>query len=654
MDNGAVMTDTESLNLTANAEATVVDPQAVADLMLALERVFKIGVYYPAGHVLCDQVADHFLGALTRVVGKARVLRFEYLRGILSVQGLELEVGLRGVRNFQDLLNELGVSGVEIDGDVNAADLHTFVSKLLAYRNQVKGARNFQQIIVEGMPPTIRVQHLEFLARESTDSESDEEVDPSRPTIDILLSALAKHGLSKEQLALCRKLLEAIPSLLKERHQAGVALPFVTWSDVEKLLLQAVEQDSGASRSEGARRPGTHLNLDALAAIFTTLGQEADAENPRHAIDLLVSLSQRKPVTSASKPTAVKEAPRASSGDRPEMPLEELQAAMEANARLADGPPVLDGDDRCEELSILMQMLTRDQKLPVQVRIQNLIRDVLSSPLEAAERRIAVEGVRQLMDGEESERLAGAVVMMTDALRRSEHNSTLAFLRDVCEGRSQEQLAAIWPFLVNEILLTGEQREPEEFQKLCDLAARLPEEHMQRGLSQLEHLEALRDKHFAADIFAPPPLPLCPIAALLLNSTQAPMIGERLLRGLQRKPLNWLSEAVVPLLGGYQQRHRRFLSELLRQADQQQFTSALTVSAGRIIAESLPGLSRKERREPWVPAAIRAVSKLPVSNAEATLREIAYKRRFLVLYPWPLACRTAARETLAVLRKRAE
>ena len=152
------MTDAESPNLTTDitdAEATVVDPQAVADLMLALERVFKIGVYYPAGHVLCDQAADHFLRAHARVVGKSRVLRFEYLRGVLSVQGLELEIGLRGVRNFQDLLNELGVSGVEIDSDVNAADLHTFVSKLLAYRNQVKGARNFQQIVVEGMPPTI-------------------------------------------------------------------------------------------------------------------------------------------------------------------------------------------------------------------------------------------------------------------------------------------------------------------------------------------------------------------------------------------------------------------------------------------------------------------------------------------------------------------
>jgi hypothetical protein len=131
------------------------------------------------------------------------------------------------------------------------------------------------------------------------------------------------------------------------------------------------------------------------------------------------------------------------------------------------------------------------------------------------------------------------------------------------------------------------------------------------------------------------------------------MIGERLLRGLQRKPLNWLSEAVVPLLGGYQQRHRRFLSELLKQADRQQFTPALTTSAGRIIAESLLDLPGKERREPWVQAAIRAMSRLPISNAKAALREIVYGRHFLILYRWPTACRTAARETLAVLRERA-
>ena len=108
----------------------------------------------------------------------------------------------------------------------------------------------------------------------------------------------------------------------------------------------------------------------------------------------------------------------------------------------------------------------------------------------------------------------------------------------------------------------------------------------------------------------------------------------------------------MPLLGQFQPEHRQFLTEVLRQADQEKISKALADSAGRIIVKALPSLSRSERDEPWVATTIRALVRLPVPSRRWVLSDIVRSRKFVLFREWPQAAREAARETQAELDDR--
>ncbi len=643
------MNDLQMSVVERESASTIVDPEAVVDLMVALERVFKIGVYYPSGHAMCDQAADLFLRALIKVVAKAPALRFECGRDTLSVQGFELDPALRGVRGFRELLNEVGVSAIDIDSTVTAADLHRFVMQMLAYRNRIRGAHDFQQVIIEGMPPTVTVEHLEFVARDldANDAGGPGGLDSANPSLEALLATLLKHGLTPQEMARCRRLLEAVPGYLQANRFDGVALPQVSWLDVEKLLLRAAKQPAGGPDDGSAGQRSPSANLDALAAIFAALGEKEAATDPRQAIDLLVALSRRTPPAAepTATPAAAGAAPSAAKPAPTEEPsLVELRAAMAACAEMVCGGPLLGSEHRGELITILVQFLQRDQKPQVQLRIQKQLRDILRTPMQPAERQITVDGVRHLLGLGDPERLHGALRIVLEALRSSEHGLPLGFLCDVVRGRPREDLLALWPFLVNELLLTGGRQHEETFAEACAAVIRPTPAEMEAGLPVLETLESLRDRRCARDVFAPPPTALYPVFATLLHSPHAPFIGDQLLSGLRYKPLSWLSEAVMPLLGRFQPKHRRFLIEILELGDRDEIPAETAESAGKILAEALPRLPRENRREPWVPVAVGAVARLPVPGGAEFLREVQHSRRFLVAHEWPDSCRRAARE----------
>ncbi len=651
------MTETLTADTTPVDEARLVDPQAVADLMAALERVFRIGVYYPAGHVMCDQAAAHFLSALERTLGKAPSLRFALAGGMLHLQDVPLDEELRGVAGFREILTLLGISAVTIDSNITPGELHEFVTRLLAYRNQIKGTHSFQQLMVGEMPLSIAVEHLEFTAREP-DEDQDETTgsgDRNNPTLESLLTALARHGLEAEELERCRRLLEAIPAYLKQNSLDGAALPQVSWQDVEKLLVRAAQvtvEPVGDGQGDGrSERAGGNVNLDALTAIFKTLGECADAENPRHAIDLLLSLSRRGAPDQSDGTDAPRPRPQKSDEAR-DLPVHELRASLAACGERAVGPPDPSGGSRGEELTILMQLLARDLKLPVQVRIQKRIRDVARQGLQPDEWDIAVAGMRDLADPDHEERLFGPLLILTDALRASKEASVLAFLRDISAGCDGPRLALIWPFLVNEILLEGRHRDRAAFDEVCALAASADETTMQGRLPRLESLAALRERRCVRGAFTPPPPELYRVFALILGSAHADFVGERLLDGLRHEPPNWLAEAVVPLLKRYQSKYRRFTMEVLRMRDEDEPDRSLLESAGRIVADNLSAVTIADGHQEWVPRTLRALSALRVPGGEALLRNIVDQRHWIIIHAWPEPCRQAARDTLASWRLR--
>jgi hypothetical protein len=558
------------------------------------------------------------------------------------------------------LLNEIGVSAVEFDSIVSAADLHQFVMQMLVHRNRIKGALDFQHVVIGGMPSTITVVHREFVARDfaANDGPRADGGDSTNPSMETLLATLLKHGLTPQEIARCRKLLEAVPGYLRDYQPDGASLPQVTWTDVEKLLLRAAKQQSvGAGDGTGGSRvPGS--NLDALAAIFTALGAQAATTDTRQAIDLMVALSRRSQPAAPEPEVAATSAPAPTPAAAPAAAPQpsavfDLRAALADRADKSGIAPLQTAENRCELLTILLQLLTRDQKPQVQLRIQKQLRDILRTQLLPSERVVAVEGVRHLLSLGAVDRLHGALRIIMEALGSSEHSLPLRFLCDVCRDRPRPELVEVWPFLVNEILLTGGRRDEEVFREACEVAAMPTPEEMQGCLAVLESLEALRDRRCVRDAFAPPPSELYPVFAVLLHSPFAPFIGDQLLSGLRFKPLSWLSEAVLPMLGRFQPKHRRLLVDILKLGVSDDVPPDMAEAAAHIIADALPTLPRANRREPWVRAAVGAIARLPVPGAGQILRDILHSRHFVVVHEWPEDSRRAAREALATIRARA-
>ncbi len=642
------MKDTNATTAVLEEEPQTVDPMAVADLVAALETVFRIGVYYPPGHAMCDQAAEKFTRAMGRTLGKAPSLRFEVAGGVLSLQELPLDPELRGVADFLELMETLGVAAIEMDSNLLPSDLYEFVIGMLAYRNEIKGAREFQQLVIEDMPPTIHVEHLEFLVPEIEEPAEDCSGDTSQPRLETLMGALRKQGLDNDQVNQCRQLMQAIPGYLTQAKLDGANLPQVTWKDVEKLLLNSVRTKPGRSSDDDDNAPSTHDNLNALTAIFSTLNK-SQTNNHRTAIDLLLSVSRRDIPSDFQDGNQ----PKPPSKPKPEstadlIPIADIRAAIEQFEDHPDGELTLTSEGHCEYLTILFQLLKQEQTQAIQSRIQKGFHDILRDTLLTREGDILVAGARQLLELAKPERVFGSMQMLTNLVRSSKSTSAIVFLRDVALDLETGQLALLWPFLVNETLQNGPGDQHEAFAQVTALAANVDEAVRSAGMEQLKDLSALQNKHCARGILANPSPEWCHLLAWLLDTPSGVFLGAPIMEELRRRPLAWICEAVLPLLPRFIPEHRDFLVGILQQAGHDNPSNELIDQAGELVAEHLPDLPRDQRNEPWVPVTLRQVSALRMTGRVRFLKSVMQSRKFLIIPEWPRACRKAAAEALAM------
>lgn len=637
------MTNIDSKTTEHDNELQVVTPQDLSDLMNSLQRVFRIGMYYPAGHTVADQAAASFLHSLTKVAGKnATFLHFAVSETTLSLQGIELNQSLHSVKIFHDLLHSLSIATLDIHRDITADELRLFITKMLSFRARLQSSRDFQEIKITGMPQTVKIHQLQFLASPSaTDEEGSG--DASQPTIDYLLSSLVQHGLKAEQLSICRQLLESIPDTLGKRQISESDLPSVTWGDVEKLLFGVAEFIQSSDKDPEMNLPENHYNIDALIAILKSLEETTDGDRSREAVNLLIKLTRGS--LPQSKDGEQKRSKRLRSRDRPGISLGKLNKAL-LLIKKSSLPAHLFANDRSEELSILMLMLGEGPRLQVMMRIQETLRDCLTAPLEPREWQIVTRGMRQLVKILDSERLHGVFFMILEILRRSRHTTPLIFLKDVCQGLTRTEFTACWPFLVNEILIEGPQKEPELFLELSTLAGCLPEQYMRNNLNCIKGLDALSENRVAASIFSPPPSGLHPFFALLLDSQKTTYITKRLVLGLRQQSFGWLDKAVAPLLDSTLPSDRQFIIDLLQQDNAAHPSQGLKKKGMDIIIERLPAISLEQRKEGWVPDTVRALSRVRLRAARNVLNDIVKSRQYLIIPEWPGPARKAAREVL--------
>jgi hypothetical protein len=305
-----------------------------------------------------------------------------------------------------------------------------------------------------------------------------------------------------------------------------------------------------------------------------------------------------------------------------------------------------------EMLSILMQFAQYDQTLQAQLRMQQLVREILSKELTDTIWKILSRGLHLIIRQGHSGHVSSIVKLLTEPLRKPPKTSSLKLFFLTAQLCNQNDKETFWPFVVNEILVCGCGDDHKMFAGLCQFAASISPEGMEEKLPLLQELESFDSNTIAPNIFhAVTPLSY-PLFAFLLKTEIGQFVAERVVGGLRRNPPEWLIKAISPLLDPATQEHKLFLYAYLRQGSQKVLPQSLKNIAAKIITEKFPTLPQERRSEAWIENTINALAYLKTPEIQALLTQIASEKKLLFIPEWPAECRKAADNALAVMKKR--
>ena len=216
------------------------DPATLNEFINSLQRIFKIGIYYPTGHAILDKATQRFMRQLAALAGNNPSVTIQDQGNTLTLEGIEVDSKLPFVQELKTLLSTLGLISITIDREISMAELHEFVRKMLNYKTQVIRAKQFTQVAVSELPHSITVKSKEFLARQDA-SISEDQSGESTENLESFINSLSEYGLTGEEISQCKEILDSLPSRLTESSIDMSELPHASWDDVARLLARAVK-----------------------------------------------------------------------------------------------------------------------------------------------------------------------------------------------------------------------------------------------------------------------------------------------------------------------------------------------------------------------------------------------------------------------------
>lgn len=660
------MTATSNSNQYSAGQSACIDDAPVygAPLLLALDRLFKVGPYYPPGHTACKRVTSEFQNVMKQFLGDQSTLSFRVDKGEIYLQDRLLEIDSSGAKDFQTLICTLGIDHLEIDGHASVEDLLAFVTRFLAFRNEIAGVKKFQQMAFDGLPKTIRIAQRHFTTGIAIG------IDPASvgqgPNTEVAGEGVGPGdgpGLSEGSEI---GTFEGGPPVDDEES--------VTWTEnLDHALNPNGHVVAAPPRLAENKRPVAE-SLDQLVDSLEMAGQKDIRSRALESIELMIqnlgrggrdnnefsdflgtnteSASQRQERIIQKKPS---EKPAENAPQKPvyDLSISDLRSALADYAGKAITEYHPSEQDNCEYLSIVMQLLVSKQPADVLRSMERKLTRFLEAKLQPSERTIVIAGVRNILSVAEDSVQFKNLPLLLRTFRKARSESVIRLLADTCTGCAEEQGERLWPYLVNELLVGDDGNDRARFLELCRRAGSLPAEKMRDQVPLLRKLEALKKNTFSEDVILPPLPELFPVFSVLMEAPHPGQIAVKLVRGLKVDPPAGIGEIVLPLISNYRHGYREFLVDLLAPGQEAGPSPAVLESAGKILATDLLSLDPKRRGEPWVPETIAALAELPVPGVDSILKTIK-GRRFLFLFPtWSWECRNAA-ATAQELRRIAE
>ncbi|MBN2170226.1 MAG: hypothetical protein JW819_02765 [Candidatus Krumholzibacteriota bacterium] len=612
------------------------------DLLASWDRLFAIGPLYPPGNTRFTAVAGSLRTRMVGLLDGAPTLVVDVGRDFVVVQNLALPRESLDSRQLVEVLEALGVSRLEVDAGVDADDLHVFVLRIIALRRELILAKDFRHCEFEGLPAGFRLRQREFGLRQGEDGVALTGPGAAEAALERLLAGKDERELSEEERRACREQAGRILARLAERWEVGSGPDGRDFGrsleEVLSLGIQAIEEGLGALAEAGPEGLAGFV-ADAERAV----GLAADEESVRVLLDILREVSSEKGVDHRGGAEPV-----AAEGSDHFLDLDVLRQELDALGGAGDALDTLAPPDRAEYLSVLLRFLLEsgEGKAAPPRDLAAQLAECLAGEASPREAQVLVMALGELLARGDTSQADRILPLILGPLRAD--GTVLArLLLALGEDAGPDAQEALWPHLVDVVLLGATGGDAGLQRRLHRLAASLEPARALRALRRLEHRDALLEGRLATQLLRPPPQTLYPVFALLLRSSRAPIVAGQLQEGLRARPPSWITKGLLDLPASGASRQRDLLTAVLRGREDPE---GLHRAEGATLREALGALPRERRDEPWVGAMLARLAAHPGKATEALLERVRRERRRLLWAAWPAPCRRAAAGALQALR----
>lgn len=625
--------------------------QSLVNFIEVFYRIFKIGNYYPRGHIVLDQAAHAFIQQLRETFPSLHTVTIELDPHGLLVEKTVLPDDAPSAQGFGGMLAKLGIKSIEMQRTIPHKDLLQFVRALLTWRVQLESAATFIGFDLNNLPKTVRVTQLAYLVDENAIIPEGKEGDGNE-TIEEICAALGRLGLNDRQLLQCRELLAKLSLPEDETRKTLPGIPNATWQDVQNLLYRIVTRDH--SRDGRISATVAQNDVSALASIFNSFEQSVTDGKAKAAINLLLSHLTGTELSRPGPPGEVAkvEVPHRESMAKPAVSVGQIKQFVDNNRIPRKVLERITSVDRSENISIILQMygLTEDGKLTDSC--ERMLATFVNGLRTVQERIVLIEGMKNFAEGGDEDRFGRVLRLVLTSCREDNNLTSFVFLKEMWHKMPNTLHIAVWPFVVNELLFVGMGEQKESFHEVTGIASHMPLEAMRSLRSQLEELDAFREQKVASDIFHPSSLCSYRLFSFLLETSLGGIVAEKVVAELQKAPQDQFIAVIAPILQSSVPRHLQFLHSYLAQIRHDSPPLALRMAAGQIILQFFENITEEQKKLPWLAGTIDVMADLQVKGTKEILDRIANERRMGLLPAWPKQCRQAAEGALNKIKSR--
>lgn len=613
-------------------------------------RVFRIGIYYPVGHVVLDQAASKCIQQLREISVGAKNTRISIDKENIYVDEQQIPDNHKSGKDLHKILDSLGIVAVELERTIIHKELLRFVKSVLNWRMQLEGAKSLITFQVDELPSTVHVEQQEFVVDEAA-IDTGESVENPEEKLNDLCASLSDQGLTQQQVGQCRELLLSLSRVSAEKKLDLKGFPNATWQDVEALLYQIV---TGAYSTESKQfKSVAKSDINVISSIFQSLERGLIDPKSKETIQFLVShLSGRKEIkeeATSDQAIAMRKTLRRYNAEK--LSISTIKEFVYENNIPVSVLGRLTASDRSEELSIYLQLLVTCRKKDLLSEILSKIKKIVVTDCNEREKEVLIAGIKFVADYSSIELFNTVFKMVLRALRETGSGRSLGFIVEFWTKMPYTTHILLWPYVVNELLVVGMEENRESFFETLEIASHMHSDGMKSMKTQLESMDGFNETPMAEICFRSSYIYSYPLYAFLFETCIGDTLSVRVLEALKEAPQDNLMEAVAPLLDLEKPKHLQFLHNYLMQAHQKEPPLALKMAGGEIILEYLQNITEEEKQNEFLEKTILATASFYTKGMKDMLESIVKDKKIAVIPIWPKNCRKAANSALKALKK---